>query len=77
MFVAREDEHWVYAVAAISSLEKVDMWYTSERKKIGSAEFIDSLETVILKRAKQMFGDTHRSLWLWYVLRRFSPLKHT
>jgi len=50
-------EHWLYAIAAISWHGPIDIWYTTERKKASAAEFVDALETSILKRANALFGE--------------------
>jgi len=54
---AVENEHYVYAVAAISSMGPIAIQYTDKRRSMDSAEFIDALETNILRRAREMFGD--------------------
>jgi hypothetical protein len=52
-----ENEHWVYAVAAISSLGPVAIQYTDKTRQYDSSEFVDAMETNVLKTAREMFGD--------------------
>lgn len=60
--VAKKGEHWVYAIAAISALGPVGIWYTSSTKKADSALFQDALETTLLPRAKELFGTMNFTL---------------